>query len=229
MNCSSLGSSFQGTLQSGILNRVAISFSRVFSQARDLTQVSCIAGRFFTLCATWEACIYIYIYSCCSVAQLCLPLWDTTDCSTPGSPAHHHLLELAWTHVHWVSDAIQPSPPLSSPSPVLMFASWLHTGFSEAGKVVWHSHLFKNYPQFVVIHTVKGFSVVNEAERDVFFWNYLHFSMIQWMLAIWYLIPLLFLNSAWTSESYRFMYCSNLAWRILSTTLLACEMSSIVW
>ena len=95
MNCSSLGSSFQGTLQSGILNRVAISFSRVFSQARDLTQVSCIAGRFFTLCATWEACIYIYIYSCCSVAQLCLPLWDTTDCSTPGSPAHHHLLELA--------------------------------------------------------------------------------------------------------------------------------------
>ena len=130
MNCSSLGSSFQGTLQSGILNRVAISFSRVFSQARDLTQVSCIAGRFFTLCATWEACIYIYKYSCCSVAQLCLPLWDTTDCSTPGSPAHHHLLELAWTHVHWVSDAIQPSPPLSSPSPVLMFASWLHTGFS---------------------------------------------------------------------------------------------------
>ena len=38
----------------------------------------------------------------------------------------------------------------------------------EAGKVVWYSHLFKNFPQFVVIHTVKGFSVVNEAEVDVF-------------------------------------------------------------
>ena len=38
----------------------------------------------------------------------------------------------------------------------------------EAGKVVWYSHLFKNVPQFVVIHTVKGFNVVNEAEVDVF-------------------------------------------------------------
>ena len=38
----------------------------------------------------------------------------------------------------------------------------------EAGKVVWYSHLLKNFPQLVVIHTVKGFSVVNEAEVDVF-------------------------------------------------------------
>ena len=38
----------------------------------------------------------------------------------------------------------------------------------EAGKVVWYSHLFKSFPQFVVIHTVKGFSIVNEAEIDVF-------------------------------------------------------------
>ena len=38
----------------------------------------------------------------------------------------------------------------------------------EAGKVVWYSHLFKNFPQFVVIHTVKGFGIVNKAEVDVF-------------------------------------------------------------
>ena len=38
----------------------------------------------------------------------------------------------------------------------------------EAGKMVWYPHLLKNFPQFVVIHTVKGFSVVNEAEIDVF-------------------------------------------------------------
>ena len=38
----------------------------------------------------------------------------------------------------------------------------------DAGKVVWYSHLFKNLPQFVVIHTVKGFSIVNEAEIDIF-------------------------------------------------------------
>ena len=49
----------------------------------------------------------------------------------------------------------------------------------EAGKVVWHSHLLKNFPQFVVIHTIKGFSVINEA--DVFFWNSL-VSVIQLML-----------------------------------------------
>ena len=40
--------------------------------------------------------------------------------------------------------------------------------FQEAGKVVWYSHLLKNFPQFVVIHTVKGFSIVSEAEVDVF-------------------------------------------------------------
>ena len=38
----------------------------------------------------------------------------------------------------------------------------------DAGKVLWYFHLFKNFPQFVVNHTVKGFSVVNEAELDVF-------------------------------------------------------------
>ena len=38
----------------------------------------------------------------------------------------------------------------------------------EAGKVVWHSHLLKNFPQFAVIHIVKGFRIVNEAEVDVF-------------------------------------------------------------
>ena len=54
----------------------------------------------------------------------------------------------------------------------------------EAGQVVWYSHLLKNFPQFVVIHTVKGFSVVNEAEADVFSGILFAFSMIQWILAI---------------------------------------------
>ena len=49
-----------------------------------------------------------------SVAQLCLTLCDPMDCSSPGFPVHHHLLELAPTHVHQVSDAIQPSYPLLS-------------------------------------------------------------------------------------------------------------------
>ena len=52
--------------------------------------------------------------------------------------------------------------------------------------------------------------------------------MIQWMLAIWSLAPLPFLNPAWTSESSWFTYRWTLAWRILSITLLVCEMSAIV-
>ena len=40
--------------------------------------------------------------------------------------------------------------------------------FQETDKVVWYSHLFKNVPQFVVIHTVKGFGIVNKAEVDIF-------------------------------------------------------------
>ena len=73
----------------------------------------------------------------------------------------------------------------------------MHTGFSEEGKVVWYSHVFKNFPQFVVIHTVKAFHVVNEAEVDVFLWNSLlslwsnecqrsnNFEMIQGYVAQW--------------------------------------------
>ena len=54
---------------------------------------------------------------CCSVAQSCPTLCGPMDCSTPGFPVLHHLPELAQIHVHWVGDAIQPSHPLSSPSP----------------------------------------------------------------------------------------------------------------
>ena len=52
-----------------------------------------------------------------SVTQSCLTLCDPRNCSTPGLPVHHQLLEFTQTHVHWVGDAIQPSHPLSSPSP----------------------------------------------------------------------------------------------------------------
>ena len=61
----------------------------------------------------------------------------------------------------------------------------------------------------------------------MFFWNSLAFSMIQQMLAIWSLVPLPFLNPACTSGSSQFR-CTSLAWRILSITLLACEMSTTV-
>ena len=71
----------------------------------------------------------------CSVNQSCPTLCDSVDCSTSGFPLLHHLLELAQTHVHWVSDATQPSDPWSPSSPVLNIPqhqiflplSWLFT------------------------------------------------------------------------------------------------------
>ena len=61
---------------------------------------------------TWCQCA-----SVSSVAQSCLTLCDPMDCSTPGSSVHHQLLEFIQAHVHRVGAAIQPSHPLSSPSP----------------------------------------------------------------------------------------------------------------
>ena len=56
-------------------------------------------------------------FSCCLIAKLCPTFIDPADCSTPGFSVLHSLLEFAQTHVHWVGDAIQPSHPLSFPSP----------------------------------------------------------------------------------------------------------------
>ena len=58
-----------------------------------------------------------------SVAQLCLTLCDPMDCSTPGLPVYHQLLEFTQTCVHWVGDAIHPSCPPSCPSPTAFYLS----------------------------------------------------------------------------------------------------------
>ena len=67
-----------------------------------------------------------------SVTQSCLTLCDPMNCSTPGLPVHHQLLEFTETHVHLVSDAIQPSHPLSSPSPPAPIPSQHHSLFQWA-------------------------------------------------------------------------------------------------
>ena len=54
---------------------------------------------------------------CCLIAQSCPTLCDPMDCNTPGFPVLHHLLQFTQTHVHQVSDTIQPTHPLSPPSP----------------------------------------------------------------------------------------------------------------
>ena len=65
-----------------------------------------------------------------SVTQLCPTLCNILDCSMPGFPVHHQLPELAQTHVHWVSDAIQQFQSLSSPSPSALNLSQ-HQGLSS--------------------------------------------------------------------------------------------------
>ena len=59
----------------------------------------------------------VYLHQFSSVAQSCPILCNPVDCSTPGLPVHHQLLEFTENHVHWVGDTIQPSQPSSSPSP----------------------------------------------------------------------------------------------------------------
>ena len=65
-----------------------------------------------------------------SVAQSCPTLCDPMNCSTPGLPVHHQLLESTQIHVHQVGDVIQPSHPLSSPSPPALNLSQ-HQGLSK--------------------------------------------------------------------------------------------------
>ena len=77
--------------------------------------------------------VYVYIHFVASaqfssVAQSCLTLSDPMDCSMLGFPVHHHLPELAQTHVHQVRDAIQSSHPLLSPCPAFNLSQ--HQGLS---------------------------------------------------------------------------------------------------
>ena len=116
------------------------------------------------------------------------------------------------------------------PCPILIVAPWPAYRFLRR-QVKWSGiPISWRIFQFVVIHTVKGFGVVNKAEVDVFFWNSLALLMIQWMLAIWSLVPLPFLNPAWISGNSWFTYCWSMAYRILSITLeMAIHSSAIAW
>ena len=95
----------------------------------------------------------------------------------------------------------------------------------EAGQVVWYSHLLKNFPQFVVIHTFQGFGILNKAEVDVFL-ELLAFLMIQRILAIWSLVLCLIkiqfehleVHSSCTVKSWLREF-SSLLWYCLSLGL----------
>ena len=82
-----------------------------------------------------------------SVTQSCPTLCDPMNCSTPGLPVHHQLLEFTQTHVHWVGDAIQPSHPLLFPSPPAFNLS------QHQGPFKWVSSLHQVKPKEISCHS----------------------------------------------------------------------------
>ena len=97
----------------------------------------------------------------------------------------------------------------------------------EASQEVWYSHLFQNFPQLIVMHTVKGFGIVNKAEIDVFLKLSCFFHDA---VDVGNLISGSSAFSKTNLNIWKFMVHVLLkpVWRILSITLLVCEMSTIV-
>ena len=127
MNCSLPGSSVHGIFQARIMEWVPLPFPGDFPDSGNQPIVSCITGRFFTFWVTKVSLNSFLSRYMVSVAQLCPTLCNPRDCSTPGFPVLHHLLELVQSHVQWVGDAIQPSchPLLLLPSivPSILYPS----------------------------------------------------------------------------------------------------------
>ena len=71
-----------------------------------------------TVCQAQHACAFHCL--CCLVTKSCPALWDPMECSTPGFPVLHYLLELSQTYIYWVSDVIQSLYPLSPPSSLVL-------------------------------------------------------------------------------------------------------------
>ena len=85
-----------------------------------------------------------------SVTQSCLTLCDPMNCSTPGLPVHHQLPEFTQTHIHRVSDAIQPSHPLSSASPLAPNPSQYQSLFQWVNS----SHEVAKVLEFQIVYSI---------------------------------------------------------------------------
>ena len=112
------------------------------------------------------------------------------------------------------------------PCSVLTVASWPAYRFLKRQVRSYSIPISFRIFQFIVIHTVNDFDIVNKAEIGVFLES-LAFLMIQRVLAVWSLVSLSFLNPGWASERSWFTYCWSLTWRILSITLLVCLLTPL--
>ena len=100
-------------------------WAAIYGVAQSLTRLKRLSSSSSSMMLALRFLLMLFMnlrkFSCIpqfsSVTQSCLTLCDPMNCSTPGLPVHHQLPDFTQTHVHRVSDAIQPSHPLSSPSP----------------------------------------------------------------------------------------------------------------
>ena len=116
MNCSLPGSSVQGILQARILEWVAHSLLQEISPTQGSNPGLLHCRQILNHLSHQESPKVVWVYIHFVVVQSCPTLCHPMDCCMPGFLVLRHLLELAQIHVHWVSDTIQPSWPLSSPS-----------------------------------------------------------------------------------------------------------------
>ena len=131
------------------------------------------------------------------------------NCSTPGFPVLHHLPEFAQTHVHWVSDVIQPSCPLSSPSPPTFNLS------QHQGLFLWGLSLHQ-------VTKVLELQLQHQSFQWIFrvvFLYMLDYLMLfyQFQMLCSFLVAVPFLISVWIISSH------------LSSVLLSYELSSLLW
>ena len=116
-NCSSPGSSIHGILQQKYWSGLPCPSPGDLPHPGIKPVSPAMVGRFFTTEPTGKPTFQHQSVQFSSVTQSCPTLCDPMNRSTPGLSVHHQLPEFTQTHVHRVGDAIQPSHPLSSPSP----------------------------------------------------------------------------------------------------------------
>ena len=106
--------------------------------------------------------LYTNVFS--SVARSCPTLCDLMNHSTPGLPVHHQLPESTQTHVHWVSDAIQPSHPLSSSSPAFNLSQ-------HHGLFIWKDQLFASGGQSIAVSASTSVFPMNTQDWSPLGWT----------------------------------------------------------
>ena len=144
------------------------------------------------------------------VAQSCPVLCDPMDCSTPAFLVHHQLLELTQTHIHRVSDAIQPSYPLSSPSPPAFYLSQhqdLFQGVSSSHQVAKVLELQLQHQSFQWIFRTVSFRM---AWLDVLAVQETLKSLLQlhsWkalilLSSVFFIVQLTFIHDYWKNHGF---------------------------